>query len=164
LTSATPPASTPLDPTTAAKRKALAAYQYFVTFWTKGKVGGNPTYPYDHVMTGDALQLTKSVASADQLRGIKASGSVKFLRESVVALKLTAKPSTARVQSRELDQTTGIDKKGRQVHQPVGEVSSDTALTLVGGRWTVTRKAISGKEDGACAGQLPVSRARIPWI
>ena len=147
-----PTRSKPVDPTTVAKSRALADYQYFVAFWTKGKLSGNPTYPYDQVMTGEALQLTNSVATADELRGITASGSVKYLRGSVVALNLSAKPSIARVQSCELDQITGVDKKGGQVYRPVGEVSSDTTLTLVGGRWKVSRKAVSGKEDGACAG------------
>lgn len=150
--SSTPSATpTPVDPTTAAKTKALADYQYFVTFWTKGKTSGNPAYPYDEVMTGEALKLTKSVATADDLRGIKATGAVKFLRGSVASVDLAAKPATARVLSCELDQITGVDKKGKQVYRPVGEISSDTTLALVGDRWKVTRKTVSGKDEGACA-------------
>jgi hypothetical protein len=151
------PVSTPtptptLDRTAAAKAKVLADYKNYVAVWTKGKVSGDPAYPYDQVMTGEALRLTKAVAAADDLRGIKASGGVKYLYGSVVALNLSAKPATARVESCEADQINGVDKKGRQVYRPVGQVSSDTNLALVSGRWKVTRKVVSGKEDGACAG------------
>jgi hypothetical protein len=74
-----------------------------------------------------------------------------FLRGSVVKLDLKAKPSTARVQSCELDQISGVDKKGKQAYKPSGQVSTDITLALMDGRWKVTGQAITGKNEGACA-------------
>lgn len=150
-TPVTPSATQSQDASSAAKVKALADYKYFVAVWTKGRTSGNPAYPYDQVMTGKALQMTKSVATADDLRGIKATGTVTFLRGSVVALDLKAKPATATVRSCELDRMSGVDKKGTQVYRPGGEVSTETTMALVGNRWKVSNKAVSGKDEGACA-------------
>jgi hypothetical protein len=142
---------TPVDPTEAARAKVLADYKHFVTFWTAGTISGDPTYPYEQVMAGEALRVTKSASTADHIRGIKFSGSTKFLRGSVVKLDLNAKPSTARVQSCELDQISGVDKKGKQAYKPSGQVSTDITLALMDGRWKVTGQAITGKNEGACA-------------
>jgi hypothetical protein len=154
VTSSSPassPPPTPVDPAAAAKAKVMSDYKYFVAFWTKGTLSGDPTYPYEQTMAGEALRVTKSASTADHLRGIKFSGSTSFLRGSVVALDLKAKPATARVQACELDQISGVDSKGKRAYNPAGQVSTDITLTLLGGRWKVTGQAVAGKDEGACA-------------
>lgn len=149
-TSATPTPSE--DPTAAARAKVLADFQQYVLVWSKGKTTGGATYPYEQVMTGQALKVTKSVASADHLRGIRATGSVTFVRGSVVALNLRAKPSTARVQGCLLDQISGTDKKGTKVYKPTGKVSADVTLNLVDTTWKVASTGLTEKGVDACAG------------
>ena len=152
VTSPTPPPTPTADPSSAATAKVLADFQHYVVVWSKGKTSGGATYPYEQVMTGQALKVTKSVASADRLRGIKAAGNLTFVRGSVVALNLRAKPSTAMVQACLLDEISGTDKKGTKVYKPAGKVSADVTLNLVDTTWKVASTALTEKGVDACAG------------
>lgn len=39
-----------------------------MTIWTAGTVSGAPAYPYEEVMAGEALKVTKSASTTDHLR------------------------------------------------------------------------------------------------
>lgn len=152
-TSSSTPSATPtaVDPTVAAKAKVLADYKHFMTIWTAGTVSGDPAYPYEQVMAGEALKVTRSASTADRLRGIKLHGSTKFLRGSVVKLDLKVKPTSAEIQSCELDDLSGLDKNGKVAYKPSGQVSAAMTLNLIGDRWKLTGQEITGKDEGACA-------------
>jgi hypothetical protein len=59
-TVSTVPTPTPVDPVVAAKAKILADYKNYVAFRTRGFLSNDPVYPYEQVMTGNALQAMKS--------------------------------------------------------------------------------------------------------
>ena len=108
--SATP---TPVDPTAAAKAKVLKDYQEFLDVRARGLLSNSPGYPYEQVMTGNALQTAKSYVGGMALINAKFSGSYKYLQGSVVALNLKA-------QARDGDRTglrdglDHFDEQGRQ--------------------------------------------------
>jgi hypothetical protein len=145
----TAPTSTPVDPTATAKAKVLADYQAYVTFRVRGLVSNDPTYPYGQVMTGNALQATKSVTTGMQLSGRKFSGSYTYIKGSVVALNLKAKPATATVQACATDAVMLKDKTGKALTSPA-KVSTNDRLVLVAGRWKVTETTTLDEHGEGC--------------
>ncbi|MDX6250231.1 MAG: hypothetical protein QOF10_3591 [Kribbellaceae bacterium] len=144
------PTPTPVDPVAAAKVKVLADYKNYVAFQTRGVVTNDPVYPYEQVMTGNALRSMKSVVTGMNMMGRKYSGSLTFLKGSVVALNLKAKPATATVQACEMDALVVKDKKGKTLTAPPAKVSTDDRLVLVGGRWKVTETTTLDEHSEGC--------------
>jgi hypothetical protein len=143
---------TPVDTVAAAKAKVLADYKNYLAVQARGLVTNDPTFAYDQVMTGDALKLVKSVVTGARLRGTRYTGTTHFLKGSVVALNLKAKPATATVQACVLDALTAKDKKGKTLSAPPQQVSTEDKLVLEGGRWKATVTKTTGKDDAGCAG------------
>jgi hypothetical protein len=145
----TAPTSTPVDPTATAKAKVLADYQAYVAFFARGLVSNNPTYPYEQMMTGNALKATKSVTTGMQISGRKFSGTYKYLKGSVTALNLKAKPATATVQACAMDSVILRDKKGKALTSPA-KVATNDRLVLTGGRWKVTETTTLDEHGEGC--------------
>jgi hypothetical protein len=140
---------TPVDTTATAKAKVLADYQAYVAFFARGLVSNNPTYPYEQMMTGNALKATKSVTTGMQISGRKFSGTYKYLKGSVVALNLKAKPATATVQACAMDSVILRDKKGKALTSPA-KVATNDRLVLTGGRWKVTETTTLDEHGEGC--------------
>lgn len=138
-----------VDPAVAARGKIMADYKQLVDFQSRGFVSNDPTYPYEQMMVGNALRTMKSVATAGRLNGTRYSGSVRFLKGSVVALNLRAKPATATVHGCVLDSLIAR-KNGKTLTAPPQQVSTETKMLLVGGRWKETESATTVKDVGGC--------------
>lgn len=152
LPSATPtPTPTPVDPTVAAKAKIVTDYQNYIAARSRGLVSNNPTYPYDQVMTGNALQAMKSVTAGNQMIGRKYSGSVTYLKGTVTALNLKTKPATATVQACITDKLVLKDKKGKTLTGPPSNLSTSDKLALVGTQWKITETASEDASGPGCS-------------
>ncbi|WP_165952841.1 hypothetical protein, partial [Kribbella albertanoniae] len=144
------PTPTPVDPTVAAKAKVLADYKRFIDIKARGYVSNIPTFPYEQVMTGDALAATKSVVAGAELAGIKYSGASRFLRGEVTALNLKAKPATATVQACVFDGLKSTSKRGK-VTSLQDELSREDQMVLLDGHWKATETNAFDKSKGGCA-------------
>lgn len=144
------PTPTPVDPTAAAKAKIMADYKVFIDTKTRGFLSNHPTFPYEQVMTGNALAATKSVVAGAELMGMKYSGSAKFLRGRVSKLNLKAKPATATVESCIFDGLKATSKRGK-VTTLQDEVSREDQMVLIDGHWKATETAGLDKSTGGCA-------------
>lgn len=144
------PTPTPVDPSVAAKTKIIADYKNYVAFQSRGVVSNHATYPYDQVMTGNALQAIKSVTAGMEMIGRKYSGSLTFLKGSVVALNLKTKPATATVQACEMDALVLKDKKGKTLSKGPRKVATNDKLVLVGSRWMVTETTTLSEASAGC--------------
>jgi hypothetical protein len=144
------PTPTPAGPVAAAKAKAIADYKNYVAFQSRGFVSNDPAYPYEQVMTGNALQAMKSVVGGMNLAGSKYSGSTTFLKGSVVALNLKAKPATATVQACVQDALVLKNKKGKTLTEPPAKVSTNDRLVLVGTKWKVTETTTYDAHAAGC--------------
>lgn len=144
----TPPKATPtpVDPTAVAKAEVLKDYQEFLAFRARGMVSNNAVFPYEQMMTGNALRAARSYVGAMATVGSKFSGSYKYLKGSVVAVNLKAKPATASVQACAMDSLILTNKSGKQLTEPA-KVATDDKLILTGGRWKVT-ETFSGEPTG----------------
>jgi len=149
-TAATTPTAKPTaDLTAAAKTKILGDYAYYHAFVIKGAMTGGVSYPYEHVMTGAALDSTKRFMSATKgLRGVKYSGQAKLLKSRVSTLSLQSRPATATVISCILDNVIGTDKTGKRVVTPAGKISTVDKVKLVNGRWMIYSSAAKNKSIG----------------
>jgi hypothetical protein len=145
------PTPTPVDPTVAAKAKVIADYKNYIAFRGRGFVSNNPTYPYDQVMTGNALQADKSIASGNQMIGRKYSGSVTFLKATVTALNLKTKPATATVQGCITDALVLKDKQGKVLTDPPSNLSTSDKLIFVSNRWKITETSSEGASGPGCS-------------
>lgn len=146
-TSAPPSATpTPADPTAAAKAEVLKDYQEFLAFRARGMVSNSATFPYEQMMTGNALRAAKSYVGGMASVGSRFSGSYKYLKGSVVAVNLKAEPATASVQACAMDSLILTDKSGKQLTEAT-KVATDDKLVLTGGRWKVT-ETFSGEPTG----------------
>ncbi len=144
--SATP---TPVDPTAAAKVKVLKDYQEFLDVRARGLLSNSPGYPYEQVMTGNALQTAKSYVGGMALINAKFSGSYKYLQGSVVALNLKGKPATATVRACAMDSIILTSKAGKAQNE-AAKVSTDDDLVLTGGKWKVTETATLDDTGEGC--------------
>jgi hypothetical protein len=149
-TVSTVPTPTPVDPVVAAKAKILADYKNYVAFRTRGFLSNDPVYPYEQVMTGNALQAMKSVMTGMNMMGRKYSGSLTFLKGSVVALNLKTRPATATVQACSMDALVLKDKKGKRLTGAPAKVSTDDRLVLVGKLWKVTETTTYDEHSEGC--------------
>lgn len=146
------PTPTPVDATTAAKTKVLAAYTNYRTVWVRGLVRGGANYRYEGVLTGGALDATNAfVAFHKGFRGTRFSGNLEFWDTKITSLNLTTKPATAIVRSCVLDTVKGISKAGKQVVTPAGRQVKDDELHLIKGRWLVANSDSTPVKTGECA-------------
>ena len=143
----TPP---PVDPVAAAKAKVLADYQRFVSVRGLGWVSNKPSYPYEQVMTGEALSAMKAVVTGADLAGTKYSGNVKFIKGSVVTLDLKAKPATATVRACVHDALVAKTKAGKTISAPPAYVSREDRMALVAGRWKTSDTKSTGEDSNEC--------------
>lgn len=128
----------------------MADYKNFVATRSRGIVTNDPTFPYEQIMTGNALSATKSVATGANMIGTKYSGSVRFIKGEVVALDLKAKPATATVQACVFDGLSTKSKSGK-VTSSSTEVSREDRMVLVDGIWKATETKSLSKESPGCA-------------
>jgi hypothetical protein len=135
----------------AAKAKVLADYRTFVATRARGFVSNSPTFPYEDVMTGEALQAQKAGMTGAYEIGTKYSGSARFLRARVLSLNLQAKPATAKVQACILDSLASTSKSGKKQGGTPQEVSTDDQMVLVGGRWKTSVTKTLDKAAAGCA-------------
>ncbi|WP_405059688.1 hypothetical protein OG474_44140 [Kribbella sp. NBC_01505] len=150
-TTTTPkPTPTPVDPTVAAKAKIIADYKVFIDIQTRGLVSNSPTFPFEQVMTGNALASAKSVMGASLLAGTRYSGSARFLRAEVSQLNLKAKPATATVQACVFDGLKATSKKGK-VTSLQDELSRHDQMMLIDGHWKATETTGLNKTQPGCA-------------
>jgi hypothetical protein len=148
---ATPtPTPTPVDPTVAAKAKIMADYETYVAFRARGFASNNPTYPYEQMMAGNALQAMKSVTAGMQMVGRKYSGTMIYLKGSVAVLNLKAKPATATVQACVMDNLVLKDKKGKALTKGPAKVATDDKLVQVGTQWKVTETTTYSDASAGC--------------
>jgi hypothetical protein len=141
----------PADPTVAAKAKVLSDYQTFVATRARGFISNSPTFPYEDVMIGEALQAQKAGMTGAYEIGTKYSGSARFLRARVVSLNLQAKPATAKVQACILDSLASTSKSGKKQGGTPQEVSTDDQMALVGGKWKASVTKTLDKAAAGCA-------------
>jgi hypothetical protein len=146
----TPTPTKTVDPTAAAKAKVLADYQRFTSVRGQGWLSNKPSYPYEEVMTGEALSAQKAVVTGADLIGTKYSGSLKFIKGSVVALNLKAKPATATVRSCVRDALVAKTKAGKTISAPPSYVSREDRMVLVAGRWKATDTKATGEGPDRC--------------
>jgi hypothetical protein len=144
------PTPTPVDPTVAAKAKVMADYKLAIATQGRGIVSNHPAFPYQQVLTGNALSKLKSAMSGAQLAGVKYSGQVRFVKGEVTALNLKAKPATATVQSCVFDGLKATSKTGK-VTASSGDTSRADELVLVDGRWKITESESFEKTEPGCA-------------
>jgi hypothetical protein len=152
-TSSTPPAvptPTPVDPTTAAKTKIIADYKRSIETQSQGIVSNNPTYPYEQVLTGNALSALRSVVSGAQMIGTTYSGGIRFVKAKVTTLNLSSKPATATVQACVFDGLKATSKSGK-VTASSTQISREDRLVLVAGRWKATETKSLDKSAPGCA-------------
>jgi len=141
---------TPVDPTAAAKAKVLADYQTFVATRTRGFLSNSPTFPYEDVMTGEALQAQKAGMTGAYDIGTKYSGTARFIKAHVVSLNLQAKPATAKVQACILDSLASTSKSGKKTGGTPQEVATDDQMVLVGGKWKTSINRTLDKTAAGC--------------
>ncbi|MFB6721203.1 hypothetical protein ACFCV3_13620 [Kribbella sp. NPDC056345] len=146
----TTPKPTPVDPTVAAKAKVLADYKLFIDTQSRGFVSNSPTFPYEQVMTGNALAAAKSVMAGAQMAGLKYSGSARFLKGEVSALNLKAKPATATVRACIFDGLKSTSKRGK-VTSLQDKLSREDQMVLVDGRWKASETKGLDKSQEGCA-------------
>lgn len=151
-TSSTPSTATPtpVDPTVAAKAKVMADYQYYIATRSRGIVSNSPTFPFEKVMTGNALSAIKSAMGGTWTAGAKYSGSVRFVKGEVAVLNLKSKPATAIVQACVYDGLKLTSKSGKVTSSAV-EVSRRDQLVLIGGRWKATETKGLNRSEPGCA-------------
>ena len=70
---------TPADPSAAVKAKIMAEYKLSIETQSRGIVSNRPTYPYEQVLTGNALSALRSVVTGAQMIGTKYSGDIRFV-------------------------------------------------------------------------------------
>jgi hypothetical protein len=145
------PTPTPVDPAVAAKAKIMADYETYVAFRARGFASNNPTYPYEQMMAGNALQAMKSVTAGMQMVGRKYSGTMTYLKGSVAVLNLKAKPATATVQACVMDKLVLKDKNGKALTKGPAKVATDDELVLVGTQWKVTETTTYSDTSAGCA-------------
>lgn len=138
--SATPTrVSTPkpmVDPTVAAKQKALIDYATSYAYIDKGIRDGGAGYPYEKWMVGDALSAIKANMSyVKGIRRAKVSGYSKLLESKITAFDSKAK--TATVTSCAVDNYTAVAKNGVVIAKPPGKVTKIDKVKLLKGRWMV---------------------------
>jgi hypothetical protein len=146
----TPTPTPTVDPTAAAKAKVLADYRHFTSVSGQGWLSNKPSYPYEQVMTGEALSAQKAVVTGADLIGTKYSGSLKFIKGSVVALDLKAKPATATVRACVHDALVAKTKAGKTVSPPPAYVSREDRMVLVAGRWKATDTKATEEDPDEC--------------
>ncbi|WP_405059691.1 hypothetical protein OG474_44155 [Kribbella sp. NBC_01505] len=105
------PSPTPVDPTVAAKAKIMADYKVFIDTQSEGFVSNSPSFPFERVMTGEALASARLLMGGSQLAGTKYGGSLRFLTGEVSEVNLEAKPATATVVGCIVDGLTATSKK-----------------------------------------------------
>jgi hypothetical protein len=150
VSAASTPTPKSVDPVAAAKAHAMTDYRNYIAFQSRGFVTNHPTYPYEQVMTGNALQAMKSFVGGMNLAGSKFSGSLTFLKGSVVALNLKAKPATATVQACLKDALVLKNKRGKTMSSPPQRVSTNDRLVLVGKLWKVTETTTYDAHSAGC--------------
>jgi hypothetical protein len=128
----------------------MADYKFSIATQSRGIVSNSATFPYEQVLTGNALSKLRSVVTAAQMAGTKYSGGVRFVKGEVAALNLKAKPATATVQACVYDGLKATSKTGKVTTSAV-EVSRQEQLVLVGGRWKPTEVKSLKKTEPGCA-------------
>jgi hypothetical protein len=152
-TSPTTPAA-PTDPAAATKAKIMADYKTYIAARSRGIVSNNPTFPYEQVMTGNALSAIKSVVTGSQMAGTKYSGGIRFVKGEVAALNLRSKPATAMLQACIYDGLKAASKSGKVTSSSI-ETSSEDRLVLIDGRWKATETKSLDKNAEAFAISWP---------
>ncbi|MDX3007073.1 hypothetical protein PWY87_35755 [Kribbella solani] len=145
------PTPKPVDPTTAAKAKIMADYKTYVGWRSAGVVSNRPSYPFEQYMTGNSLQVVKSLMGGMYLIGTKYGGSMTFVKGRVAAVNLKAKPATATVYGCVIDDLTATNKQGKVRRSGGSQMSTRDQLVLVGGRWKVTETQTNTPESPGCA-------------
>jgi hypothetical protein len=141
---------TPVDPEAAAKAKVMADYKTYIAARSRGIASNNPTFPYDQVMTGNALSAIRSVVTGSQMAGTKYSGGIRFVKGKVASLNISAKPATAIVQACIYDGLKATSKSGKVASSSI-ETSSEDHLVLIDGRWKATETKSLDKTEPGCA-------------
>jgi hypothetical protein len=144
------PTPTPVDPTLAVKAKIMADYKNSIATQSHGIVSNNPAFPYEQVMTGNALASIKAVMTGSYNIGTKYTGGVRFIKGKVTALNLKATPATATVQACVFDGLKATSKRGK-VTSASTEVSRHDRMVLIGGRWKATETTTLEKGAPGCA-------------
>ena len=142
--------STPVDPAAVVKAKVMSDYKTFVATRSRGIVSNNPTFPYEQVMTGNALSTIKSVMTGSRMAGTTYSGGLRFVKGHVSALNLRSKPATAIVQACVFDGLKATSKTGK-VTTSSGEISKQDRLVLIAGHWKATETQSLEKGAPGCA-------------
>ncbi|WP_432887890.1 hypothetical protein ACQPYH_06255 [Kribbella sp. CA-245084] len=145
------PSPAPADPTVAAKAKIMADYKAYVAARSNGTVTNKPSYPYEQVMTGNALSVLKSLLTGAYLGGTTYGGSIRFVKGHVAALNLKSKPATATVYGCVIDNLTATSKSGKIRRSGGIQLSTHDQLVLVGGRWKTTETHSLNKGAPGCA-------------
>lgn len=144
------PTPTAADPSAAVKAKIMADYKLSIETQSRGIVSNRPTYPYEQVLTGNALSALRSVVTGAQMIGTKYSGDIRFVKGKVATLNLTTKPATATVQACVFDGLKATSKSGK-VTSSATQVSREDQLVLVAGRWKATETKSLDKGAPGCA-------------
>lgn len=144
------PIPTTVDPVAAAKAKVITDYELFINFRSQGWISNKPSFPYEEVMTGKALTSMKAVVTGAGQAGTKYSGTVQFVKGSVVAIDIEATPATATVKACVHDALVAKTKTGKTVSAPPAYVAREDRMTLVAGRWKASETKSTGEDSKGC--------------